>query len=148
MNEAFERIDADRSGTLDRDEIAMALDLATSSDSDEKLLAVLASELVELYDTNGDGVVDFEEYQFMVNDMAELRKIQLERKQDGENSAERHPNKSRWPNFGRGTSSSTTRDNDENNQRVTETLYANSETSDKESGVKGTGMITSDRFET
>lgn len=142
MNEAFERIDADRSGTLDRDEIAMALDLVTSSDSDEKLLSVLASELVELYDTNGDGVVDFEEYQFMVNDMAALRKIQLERKQDTENTNDRNPNKSRWPSFGRATSSSTTRDNDASNQRATETPYTNGEESEKESGVQGTGTIT------
>ena len=136
MNEAFQRIDADRSGTLDRDEIAMALDLVTSSDSDEKLLAALASELVELYDTNGDGVVDFEEYQCMVNDMAALRK------QNSENGSERHPNKNRWPSFGRGTANSTTSDDDASPPRVTDTLYTNGEVSEKETGVKGTGMIT------
>lgn len=73
-DEAFDRIDVDKSGALDRDEIAKALTLAASSDSDEKLLEGLASQLVELYDFNGDGVVDREEYQNLVADMATLRR--------------------------------------------------------------------------
>jgi len=107
MLEAFERIDADNSGTLDRDEIAEALDLVTSSSSksDRKLLTTLASELVDLYDANGDGVVDFEEYQLMVKQMAALQEQQQkqqeeEGKQDGIKWLQKRLPKRRWFNFG------------------------------------------------
>eukprot|EP00548_Thalassiothrix_antarctica_P005018 CAMPEP_0194133492 /NCGR_PEP_ID=MMETSP0152-20130528/3642_1 /TAXON_ID=1049557 /ORGANISM="Thalassiothrix antarctica, Strain L6-D1" /LENGTH=623 /DNA_ID=CAMNT_0038828815 /DNA_START=781 /DNA_END=2652 /DNA_ORIENTATION=- len=103
MLEAFERIDADNSGTLDRDEIAEALDLVTSSSSksDRKLLATLASELVDLYDANGDGFVDFEEYQLMVEQMSALQEQQQKQqeeevKQDGIKWIQ----KRRWFTFG------------------------------------------------
>ena len=66
-------MDVDKSGALDRDEIANALNLAAYDMSDANLLEDLASELVELYDTNGDGVVDREEYDNLVADMASLR---------------------------------------------------------------------------
>lgn len=44
-------------------------------------LKKLARRLVNLYDTNGDGVVDREEYKNMVDDMEAIRKVQL-RKQE------------------------------------------------------------------
>ena len=78
-DEAFRRIDADQSGALDGKEIAQALNLAASTDSDAELLQGLASKLVGLYDLNGDGVIDRGEYQLMVEDMATLRHIQQER---------------------------------------------------------------------
>jgi len=80
-DEGFERIDVDKSGALDQDEIAEALTIASASDNDRVALQSLAEQLVKLYDTNGDGVVDREEYQLMVEDMAKLRRIQLERRQ-------------------------------------------------------------------
>jgi hypothetical protein len=102
INEAFERIDADNSGTLDRDEIAMALDILTDSSTDSKLLTTLASDLVELYDTNGDGVVDFEEYQLMVEDMAALRRNEQERwQQQEEEPTEKKETRRRWYHFWR-----------------------------------------------
>jgi Ca2+-binding EF-hand superfamily protein len=78
-DEAFQRIDVDRSGALDPDEIATALNLAAGSTDqiDERknnVIKDLASQLVQLYDFNGDGVVDRSEYQSMVEDMAALRK--------------------------------------------------------------------------
>jgi hypothetical protein len=81
-DEAFERIDIDNSGALDSDEIAEALVMAArSSDETEHkklktILKGLASELVALYDFNGDGVVDRSEYQTMVEDMAALNEKQ------------------------------------------------------------------------
>ena len=80
-DEAFDRIDQDKSGALDREELAKALTLAASSDSDEKVLDGLASQLVQLYDVNGDGVVDREEYQRLVTDMAALRQEERDRQQ-------------------------------------------------------------------
>lgn len=83
-DEAFARIDADNSGALDRDEIAEALTVAAgSSDEAERkrmseTLKGLASELVALYDFNGDGVISRDEYQSMVEDMAALREAQKE----------------------------------------------------------------------
>jgi hypothetical protein len=143
MIEAFQRIDADNSGTLDRDEIAMAMDLVTSADSDDKLLTALASELVELYDTNGDGVVDFEEYELMVNDMAALRKVQLETKEDGEQKVQQ-PSKGRWRNFGRGTHISSKDEASDSETIVDATQYVTDDESDDKAlpVVKGTGTIT------
>lgn len=81
-DEAFDRIDEDKSGALDPYEIAKALSLAASSDSDdEKLLEELATQLVELYDFNGDGVVDRAEYQSLVADMAKLRQVEKDRQE-------------------------------------------------------------------
>ena len=87
-DEAFNQIDADNSGTLDRDEIALALNMAagSSEDGDDKrnmaLMKDLATDLLQLYDLNGDGVVDRTEYQSMVEDMAALRKAQKSRKHE------------------------------------------------------------------
>jgi Ca2+-binding EF-hand superfamily protein len=89
-DEAFDRIDVDNSGALDRDEIAEALATAArSSDETEhrKLregLKGLADELVALYDFNGDGVVDRYEYRTMVEDMAALQENQESERQEEE----------------------------------------------------------------
>jgi Ca2+-binding EF-hand superfamily protein len=82
-DEAFDRIDVDNSGFLDREELIQALTLAASTSNDKTLmledmenesnlpiLEELASDLFELYDINGDGVVDRREYKTMVEDMA------------------------------------------------------------------------------
>lgn len=78
-DEAFQRIDVDHSGALDGDEIAQALTLAASTDSDTELIQTLSSQLMDLYDLNGDGLIDRDEYQLMVEDMAALRSIQNDR---------------------------------------------------------------------
>ena len=97
-DEAFDRIDVDQSGYLDREELIQALLLAArssildgsssggsnsttisilgDSDSERIILQDLASDLFELYDLNGDGVVDRKEYKNMVEDMAALRKAE------------------------------------------------------------------------
>ena len=78
-DEAFDRIDVDGSGALDEEELAQALKMAAILGGNKfgirskKTISELASRLVRLYDTNGDGVVDREEYQVMVKDMAALR---------------------------------------------------------------------------
>lgn len=71
-DEGFDRIDEDNSGTLDRDELAQALSSITALETDRDSIEELASDLVLLYDVNGDGVVDREEYQQMVEDMARI----------------------------------------------------------------------------
>jgi len=85
-DEAFDRIDADQSGFLDAEELATALKMAAimgSSNSgyigirSKEMLSEMATRLVKLYDTNGDGVVDREEYSVMVRDMAFLREKRL-----------------------------------------------------------------------
>jgi hypothetical protein len=92
-DEAFDRIDEDKSGALDPDEIARALSMAASTEDseDEKLLEALATQLVELYDFNGDGVVDREEYQSLVADMAKLRQEEADRKERQLQSEENPP---------------------------------------------------------
>ena len=80
-DEAFDKIDVDNSGALDEEELAQALKMAAviggnvkfGMRSKKETLTELASRLIRLYDTNGDGVVDREEYQAMVQDMAALR---------------------------------------------------------------------------
>ena len=84
-DEAFDIIDVDNSGTLDRGEIASALSLVSALETDEKSLDGLAAELVDLYDFNGDGVVDREEYQRMVDDMA---RVQQERQEETKKKVE------------------------------------------------------------
>jgi EF-hand domain pair len=87
-DEAFDKIDVDKSGNLDPDEIAQALTLAALSPDESEapksatVMKNLASELVQLYDFNGDGVVDRTEYQNMVEDMAALRQAQKERQEE------------------------------------------------------------------
>jgi Ca2+-binding EF-hand superfamily protein len=83
-DEAFDRIDVDNSGSLDRDELVQALNLAATAsfedvnDDSKAIIEDLATDLVALYDINGDGVVDRKEYKSMVADMAELRRKQIE----------------------------------------------------------------------
>eukprot|EP00804_Cyclotella_cryptica_P001157 CCRYP_016997-RA/>CCRYP_016997-RA protein AED:0.34 eAED:0.34 QI:116/1/1/1/1/1/3/165/718 len=94
-DEAFDRIDTDRSGGLDSNELASALKMAaligSGSNSSgyigirsKEMLSEMASRLLRLYDTNGDGFVDREEYGVMVRDMAVLREAQLLRDEEGE----------------------------------------------------------------
>lgn len=104
MIEAFQRIDSDNSGTLDRDEIAEALDIVTFSNSDGNLLAELAAELVDLYDANGDGVVDFDEYKLMVEHMADLRDTQQKRSEDEAKPVKEETPKRKWFGFRNGDS--------------------------------------------
>lgn len=80
-DEAFDRIDVDKSGSLDSEEIAEALHLAATVSPEDRektmpLLQKLASDLVKIYDFNGDGVVDRYEYRSLVADMAALRLAQ------------------------------------------------------------------------
>jgi len=72
-DEGFDRIDEDNSGTLDSDELAHALKSISGLKPDQNSIEELATDLVRLYDINGDGVVDREEYKQMVDDMAKLR---------------------------------------------------------------------------
>mmetsp|Transcript_25061 Transcript_25061/g.59141 ORF Transcript_25061/g.59141 Transcript_25061/m.59141 type:complete len:991 (+) Transcript_25061:84-3056(+) len=72
-DEGFDRIDEDGSGTVDKDELAQALNSIAGLKTNEDTIKELASDLVRLYDDNGDGVVDREEYKRMVEDMAKLR---------------------------------------------------------------------------
>lgn len=72
-DEGFDRIDEDKSGTLDSDELANALNKISGLKTDQETIEELASDLVTLYDKDGDGVVDREEYKQMVDDMAKLR---------------------------------------------------------------------------
>jgi hypothetical protein len=71
-DDAFDLIDKDKSGTLDRDELAEALSTISDLETDKKSVQELASKLVDIYDFDGDGAVDREEYQQMVEDMAKL----------------------------------------------------------------------------
>lgn len=85
-DEGFDRIDEDGSGTLDKDELAQALNSISGLETDKESIQELASDLVRLYDDNGDGVVDREEYQKMVEDMAKLRaQKEAEEKDDQKN---------------------------------------------------------------
>lgn len=91
IDEVFDQIDVDKSGALDSDEIAQALNLATLVSAvdqvkHEDVIKNLASDLVKLYDFNGDGVVDRYEYRSMVEDMAALRKYQETPTEEGTSS--------------------------------------------------------------
>ena len=104
-DEAFDRIDVDKSGFLDRKELIQALGLAAivsndktlvlddmESDSHVSILEELASDLFELYDVNGDGVVDRKEYKMMVADMAALRNRDQKRRRETESVIEEDEN--------------------------------------------------------
>ena len=52
--EVFSSMDADGNGTLDTDELFIALA--------DKIEESVAYELMEIMDMNGDGVIDFEEF--------------------------------------------------------------------------------------
>lgn len=83
-DEAFDRIDEDKSGTLDRNELAQAMSSITALATDRNSVEELASDLVLLYDANGDGVVDREEYQQMVEDMARISPTLEVEEEEGE----------------------------------------------------------------
>jgi len=89
-DEIFDRIDVDNSGTLDVKELARALSIASGlkvDDDGEKsavVLSTLASRLISIYDTNGDGVVDREEYRKLVRDMAAVRDAQKTKQRERE----------------------------------------------------------------
>jgi Ca2+-binding EF-hand superfamily protein len=90
VDEVFDRIDTDNSGTLDEEELTRALSISSglSNYSEKKnassALSKLVSRLVNLYDTNGDGVVDREEYRKLVDDMTEVRNTQRMKQKERE----------------------------------------------------------------
>lgn len=77
-DEAFDEIDVDNSGYLDGQEIGEALLLASgpTDPGEGQIIQKLASDLIKLYDINGDGVISRSEYQLMVEDMAALEEKQ------------------------------------------------------------------------
>lgn len=100
-DEAFETMDVDKSGALDENELAQALKMAAMIGGNnfvmrsKETLTELASRLVRLYDADGDGVVDRDEYQAMVQDMASLREARIreelnEQKRDTTATSLRH----------------------------------------------------------
>ncbi len=101
VDEVFDKIDIDNSGALDEDELARALSIASGlptlsdancddSERSATALSKLASRLVGLYDTNGDGVVDREEYRKLVEDMTAVRNAQRTKQKE---RAERRQNR-------------------------------------------------------
>ncbi len=80
-DEIFDQIDLDNSGALDEEELTKALTIASAPPSgtiprQEKFMTALgrlAKRLIILYDTNGDGVVDRDEYKKLVEDMTAVR---------------------------------------------------------------------------
>jgi len=90
IDEVFDRIDVDNSGALDEEELARALGIAsglpTDIDSEKSTIALskLASRLVTIYDSNGDGVVDRAEYRKLVEDMAAVRAAQRTKEKERE----------------------------------------------------------------
>jgi Ca2+-binding EF-hand superfamily protein len=114
-DEAFDRIDVDQSGGLDAEELASALKMAALMGgsnggsyigirSKEKL-SEMAARLIKLYDTNGDGFVDREEYAVMVRDMAFLKEKRLAQDEDVDKTkdetqeTERQDKKKGWFGF-------------------------------------------------
>lgn len=117
-DEAFDKIDVDNSGSLDEEELAQALKMAailggtTSFGSRSKeMVAEMASKLIRLYDSNGDGVVDREEYRVLVQDMSALRDARL-REEYHEQSSEPEVRKIRW--FRRSRNAASISDNNGN----------------------------------
>jgi hypothetical protein len=90
-DEGFDRIDEDNSGTLDSVEIAQALNSISGLKTDQDSIEELASDLVRLYDYNGDGEVDREEYKQMVEDMAKLRAAEKDDNDADEKESENNP---------------------------------------------------------
>jgi len=90
VDEAFSSIDVDKSGKLDRSELATALAEAMSGGNNKgggvrrvsanpESIVKLAGSLLRLYDTNGDGELDRNEYASMVEDIALIRRQEGER---------------------------------------------------------------------
>ena len=61
LREAFDGIDADKSGKIDMQELREALKLAKQGATDEEI-----DDLIALADKDGDGEIDFEEYTAIV----------------------------------------------------------------------------------
>jgi Ca2+-binding protein (EF-Hand superfamily) len=98
VDEIFDRIDVDNSGALDEEELARALSIASGLSSNQldighkstAAISILASRLISIYDTNGDGVVDREEYKKLVEDMTSVRDSQrIKQKEREEKMQER-----------------------------------------------------------
>jgi Ca2+-binding EF-hand superfamily protein len=100
-DEAFDKIDVDNSGSLDEEELAQALKMAailggnTFGARSKEVVADMASKLIRLYDSNGDGVVDREEYRVLVQDMSALRDARL-REEYHQESSEPEARKRSW----------------------------------------------------
>jgi calcium-dependent protein kinase len=62
LNEAFQMLDKDGSGKITKDEIKKALKL---DKVDEEVL----NQLIQKYDLNGDGMIDYNEFLNMMNDV-------------------------------------------------------------------------------
>ena len=111
-DEAFDNIDVDNSGSLDEEELAQALKMAAIlggnafGSRSQEVVADMASKLIRLYDTNGDGVVDREEYRVLVQDMSALRDARL-RDEYHQQSAEETRKNRRWFRRRNGASNST-----------------------------------------
>ena len=90
-NETFDKIDIDGNGTLDVWELAQALKTVALMGGARlgirsrviESLTELSARLVRLYDVNGDGVVDRQEYQMLVRDMAALRYARMNEEEGG-----------------------------------------------------------------
>mmetsp|Transcript_16386 Transcript_16386/g.31035 ORF Transcript_16386/g.31035 Transcript_16386/m.31035 type:complete len:1026 (+) Transcript_16386:80-3157(+) len=102
VDEIFDRIDIDNSGALDEEELALALSSASGLYSNQfdvgenstAAFSILASRLISIYDANGDGVVDREEYKKLVKDMTSVRQNQrLKQKEREEKLQERSDQK-------------------------------------------------------
>ena len=90
-NETFDKIDIDGNGTLDVWELAQALKTVALMGGTRlgirsrvlESLTELSARLVRLYDVNGDGVVDRQEYQMLVQDMAAVRYARMNEEEGG-----------------------------------------------------------------
>ena len=94
-DEAFDQIDLDNSGSLDEVELAQALKMAAILGGNafgarsNEVVADMASKLIRLYDSNGDGVVDRDEYRVLVQDMSALRDARLREEYHQQSSNQR-----------------------------------------------------------
>ncbi len=130
-DEIFDKIDADSSGTLDAEELTRALLIAsgvvTPNEKSIGALERLAQRLINLYDTNGDGVVDRDEYRRLVTDMTAVRNTQRMKQKEREKNASTPNSEKRlawlsplkWGRAILGMKS----ENEENNQLSTEEAY-------------------------
>merc|ERR1712079_992439 len=66
LKTAFDRIDADGNGKIDASELEQ--ELAASGESPEAI-----SELIKEYDTDGDGLIDFQEFSQILRNRATSR---------------------------------------------------------------------------
>lgn len=87
-DDIFDQIDVDNSGALCAEELTRALTIASGvvSPSDRSLtaLGILAKRLIGLYDINGDGVVDREEYKKLTEDMTVVRDAKRQQQKERE----------------------------------------------------------------